>query len=739
MHWVRMMLVRIIQSHFREASLVLLGSAVLVSPPVLGASVRIVPDAAFQVRQAQEGEIDLSYLKALANQGDALMQFALGLMYETGENRIGPSDVEAARLYRLAADQGLEEAQFRLAVFYAEGRGVTQDTEEAIRLYYEAALQGNSASQSGIRSIADQGFASAQYLVGLMFDTGVGLGQRPFMAVQYYNLAARQGHAEAYDGLRELGNRYTEAQFQLGSLNELGEAIEQDYAEALRWYHLAAAQGEDRSQYRLGMMYAEGLGVEPDFSEAAKWFRVSVQEDLRIYDRVGELDPYSEYRTKDYMEGASEKLRQLAEREHPVAQFQLGLLQEHYARKWYKEASALGLAEGQYGLAEIFLEGRGAPQNAAAAVRLYGRAAEGGLADAKYKLGMMYVLGRGVLPNTTEALKWYQQAAEQGVIEAQMAVGSMYATGQFLTTTITVPTDYVSAYFWLSLAGAKVPVDPAQRWQATNLREVIKKEMTLSEIRQAERREHGWYQQAAAPAGPGARSLLGRDRLASAQYNLGLIYAEGRHVAPNIKEAVVWFRQAAENDLLEAQYDLAEILAEGDLGVVRNFDEAVRWYRRVASHDFRWPDVHPLVTKAQFVLGEFYEQGLGVPQDDQQAADWFERAAARGHGHAQLRFAAMYLTARGVAHFLPRALMWIDLAATRLVHDTEGLGRVKRMRDVLLVEMTELEVLEAYCLWQLEHPRLEGLSTAEMYGLALDCQEIKNKWRVSLGVSFGDR
>ncbi len=718
MDWVRMMLVRTIKSCFREASLVLLGSAVLVSPPVLGASVRIVADAEFQVSQAQEGEIDLSYLEALANQGDALMQFALGLMYETGE--IGPSDEKAAALYRLAADQGLQEAQFRLAVFYAEGRGVTQDTEEAIRLYYEAAVQGNSESQSAIRSFADQSFASAQYLVGLMYDTGVGLSRGTPIAVHYYNLAARQGHAEAYDGLRGLGNRFTEAQFYLGSLNELGDGIEQDYAEALRWYRLAAAQGDEESQYRLGVMYAEGLGVEQDLSEAAKWFRVSEEYGLRNYDKVGELDPNSEYLTRE-VEGPREKLRQLAERKYPVAQFHLGLLEERYARKWYQEASALGLAEGQYGLAEIFLEGRGAPQNAAAAVRLYGRAAEGGLADAKYKLGIMYVLGRGVLPNTTEALKWYQQAAEQGVIEAQMAVGSMYATGQFLTTTITVPIDYVSAYFWLSLAGAKVPVVDAQRWQATNLREVIKKKMTLSEIRQAERREQVWYQQAAAPTGPGATSLLGRDRLASAQYNLGLMYAEGRHVAPNIKEAVVWFRQAAEKDLPEAQYDLAEILVEGDLGIVRNLDEAVRWYRRLASQNFRWPDLHPLVTKAQFVLGELYEQGLGVPQDDQQAAAWFESAAERGHGHAQLRLATMYLAERGVERFLARALMWIDLAATRLVNDTEGLGRVKRMRDVLLVEMTELEVLEAYCLWQLEHPRLEGLSTAEMYGLELDC------------------
>ena len=100
---VRMMFVRNIKSYFREASLVLLGFVLLVPPPVY-ASVRSVIGVEIQVSQAQEGEIDLAYLQALAAQGDALMQFALGLMYETGE--IGPSDVEAAALYRLAADQG---------------------------------------------------------------------------------------------------------------------------------------------------------------------------------------------------------------------------------------------------------------------------------------------------------------------------------------------------------------------------------------------------------------------------------------------------------------------------------------------------------------------------------------------------------------------------------------------------------------------------------------------------------
>lgn len=723
-----MMFVRTVKSYFREALLVLLGFAVLVSSP-LYASVRSVPDGELQVSQAQEGEIDLAYLQALADQGDALMQFALGLMYETGE--IGPSDVEAAALYRLAADQGLQEAQYRLAVFYADGKGVTQDTEEAIRLYYQAAIQGNSESQGAMRAFADQGIASAQYLVGLMFDTGVGSSQGTAMAAQYYNLAALQGHAEAYKGLRGLGDRFTPAQFYLGFLNEVGEGTEQDYAEALRWYRLAAAQGNADSQYRLGVMYAEGHGLEQDLAEAAKWFRLATEFDIRSYDQAGELRIDPEY-LKEEVTGPRSKLRQLADGKNLGAQYHLALLEDQYARKWYQQASELGSIEAYYSLAEIFLEGRGAPQNAAAAVRLYGRAAERGLADAKYKLGMMYVLGRGVLPNTTEALKWYQQAAEQGVIEAQLAIGSMYAKGQFLTTNIAVPIDYVSAYFWLSLAGAKVPVDSAQRWQATNLREVIKKQMTPNDVRRAERREHDWYRQAATPAGPVDRSLVGRARLASAQYNLGLMYAEGRHVAPNIKEAVVWFRQAAEKDLPEAQYDLAVIFAEGRLGVVQNHGEAVRWYRRLASLDLRWPDIHPLVSEAQFVLGQFYEQGQVVEvQDDGQAAIWFEIAAGRGHAHAQLSLAAMYAAGRGVERYLARSLMWLDLANTRLANDTEGLGRGKILRDALLIEMTELEVLEAYCLWQLEHPRLDGLSTAEMHGLELDCGELEDSWGVS--------
>ena len=56
--------------------------------------------------------------------------------------------VEAARLYRLAAEQGEAFAQFNLGCMFDEGRGVEQDKVEAMRLYRLAAEQGDKQAQT---------------------------------------------------------------------------------------------------------------------------------------------------------------------------------------------------------------------------------------------------------------------------------------------------------------------------------------------------------------------------------------------------------------------------------------------------------------------------------------------------------------------------------------------------------------------------------------------------------------
>ena len=58
---------------------------------------------------------------------------------------------------------------------------------------------------------------------------------------------------------------YAAAQFNLGVRYDEGEGVPQDDEEAVRWYRLAADQGDADAQFNLGTMYAEGQGVPQDY------------------------------------------------------------------------------------------------------------------------------------------------------------------------------------------------------------------------------------------------------------------------------------------------------------------------------------------------------------------------------------------------------------------------------------------------------------------------------------------
>ena len=65
-----------------------------------------------------------------AEAGDLDDRFMLGMIYEHGD-RVPQDYEEAARWYRMAAEEDHPEAQRRLAHFYSVGLGVPQDDAEA--------------------------------------------------------------------------------------------------------------------------------------------------------------------------------------------------------------------------------------------------------------------------------------------------------------------------------------------------------------------------------------------------------------------------------------------------------------------------------------------------------------------------------------------------------------------------------------------------------------------------------
>jgi uncharacterized protein len=101
-----------------------------------------------------------------------------------------------------------------------------------------------------------------------------------------------------------------------------------------------------------------------------------------------------------------------------------------------------------------------------------------------------------------------------------------------------------------------------------------------------------------------------------AQYRLGVMYADGKGVAPNDAEAALWFERAASQGNAAAQYNLGASYAEG-VGVRRDMETAAKWFHRAADQGN---------VLAQLNLGLQYAAGAGVAQDDVEAMKWIDLA-----------------------------------------------------------------------------------------------------------------
>jgi TPR repeat protein len=155
----------------------------------------------------------------------------------------------AMRLWHPLADQGFASAQSNIGLMYAEGRGVARD---------------HAAAANWFRKAAEQGVASAQNNLGLMYDNGQGVPQDHAAAMSWYRKAAEQGHASAQNNL--------------GVMYVKGQGVAPDHAAAVNWFRKAAEQGNASAQYSLGLMYAKGQGVPQDQAAAASWYRKAADQ-----------------------------------------------------------------------------------------------------------------------------------------------------------------------------------------------------------------------------------------------------------------------------------------------------------------------------------------------------------------------------------------------------------------------------------------------------------------------------
>ena len=93
-------------------------------------------------KAAEQGHADakkapLRQLMERAEQGDAIAQSNLGVMYANGEG-VTQDYEKAVEWYQKAAQQGFANAQYNLGVMYEHSKGVTQDYEKAVEWYQKS-------------------------------------------------------------------------------------------------------------------------------------------------------------------------------------------------------------------------------------------------------------------------------------------------------------------------------------------------------------------------------------------------------------------------------------------------------------------------------------------------------------------------------------------------------------------------------------------------------------------------
>jgi len=114
---------------------------------------------------------DLATWKAQSEQGDFRAQYNLGLAYYDGSAGVTKDFSEAARYFKLSADQGFAPSAANLGLMYFKGEGLPPDHAEALR-YFRIGAEGGDATARlrWFLKAASQGFVDAYFQLGVLFN-----------------------------------------------------------------------------------------------------------------------------------------------------------------------------------------------------------------------------------------------------------------------------------------------------------------------------------------------------------------------------------------------------------------------------------------------------------------------------------------------------------------------------------------------------------------------------------------
>lgn len=187
----------------------------------------------------------------------------------------------AFKLYTQAADMGLNEAKYDLAVLYASGNGTPKNLKRAAEI---------------LKPLADGNMPEAEEFLAVLYLKGEGVEKDYEMALKYFRKGIVFENPEALlcagiclanmkpmddDKVGKIIRYWTKAanlgdvnaKINLGLLYYDGKIVTQDYKEAFRWFKDVAEANHPAGIFQVGRSYEQGYGVEKDVKKAETYYR----------------------------------------------------------------------------------------------------------------------------------------------------------------------------------------------------------------------------------------------------------------------------------------------------------------------------------------------------------------------------------------------------------------------------------------------------------------------------------
>jgi TPR repeat protein len=156
---------------------------------------------------------------------------------------------------------------------------------------YEERIEENFASW--VNDISDSDWL-AQLFAGRIYEFGIGVKRNPRKAIEFYEMASKNGSVQAdfllgvmYNNVEEVKDyekslSFLKKSYELGyypAVSQIGKLYEdqKNYDQSIYWFTKGAKKNEIFSEYRLGYFYSKGLGVSENLDSAKYWYERALE------------------------------------------------------------------------------------------------------------------------------------------------------------------------------------------------------------------------------------------------------------------------------------------------------------------------------------------------------------------------------------------------------------------------------------------------------------------------------